>query len=94
MSEADSKTVDAEDVKQQIVEAARKAGYGNPEDGQDYLDRNDVPYDPAEGLVSGTAIHGNSEIPGEHEHQESVEDESTEGESAEGQSTEGESAET
>jgi hypothetical protein len=36
-------------------------------DGQEYLDRSRLDFDPDEGLLSGTAVDGNSEIPGPHE---------------------------
>ena len=61
-------------VREDLIEAARKAGYGDPSDGQDYLDRDRVPIDPAAGLISGTAIDGTSDIPGDHENQEAVDD--------------------
>jgi len=31
-------------------------GYGDPDDGQDYVDRSHLDFDPAEGLLSGTAL--------------------------------------
>lgn len=34
------------------------------EDGQLYVDRSKIDFDPSEGLLSGTAIDGTSEIPG------------------------------
>lgn len=37
-------------------------------DGQEYLDRDKVEFDPDEGLLSGTAVDGTSKIPGPHEH--------------------------
>ena len=58
----------------QVVEAAAKAGYGDSSDGQDYLDRDKMPYDPAEGLYSGTAVEGTSEIAGPHQHQDDIGD--------------------
>jgi hypothetical protein len=36
-------------------------------DGQDYIDRSNIDFDPDEGLLSGTAIDGTSDIPGPHE---------------------------
>jgi len=36
------------------------------DDGQDYLDRDKLDFDPDDGLLSGTAIDGTSEIPGPH----------------------------
>ena len=37
------------------------------------VDRDKVDFDPDEGLYSGTAVDGTSEIPGPHEEQEDVE---------------------
>src|SRR5579875_2005372 len=37
------------------------------DDGQDYIDRSTIDFDPDEGLLSGTAITGDSDIPGPHE---------------------------
>jgi len=34
------------------------------EDGQIYVDRDKIDFDPDDGLLSGTAIDGTSEIPG------------------------------
>lgn len=34
------------------------------DDGQVYVDRDKVDFDPADGLLSGTAVDGTSEIPG------------------------------
>ena len=36
-------------------------------DGQDYIDRSKIDFDPDDGLLSGTAIDGTSDIPGPHE---------------------------
>lgn len=40
------------------------------DDGQDYIDRSKIDFDPDDGLLSGTAIDGTSDIPGPHEHGE------------------------
>jgi hypothetical protein len=40
------------------------------DDGQDYVDRSKIDFDPDDGLLSGTAIDGTSKIPGPHEHGE------------------------
>lgn len=40
---------------------------GRDDDGQEYLDRSKLDFDPDDGLYSGTAVDGNSEIPGPHE---------------------------
>lgn len=37
------------------------------EDGQVYVDREKIDFDPQEGLYSGTAVHGGTDIPGPHE---------------------------
>ncbi|HEV7193395.1 MAG TPA: hypothetical protein VGN35_09330 [Jatrophihabitantaceae bacterium] len=36
-------------------------------DGQEYLDRSQLDFDPDDGLYSGTAVDGTSDIPGPHE---------------------------
>ncbi len=36
------------------------------DDGQEYLDRSKLDFDPDDGLLSGTALDGSSEIPGPH----------------------------
>jgi hypothetical protein len=33
-------------------------GYGDPSDGQDYVDRSVIDFDPALGLLCGTAVVG------------------------------------
>jgi hypothetical protein len=38
-------------------------------DGQEYLDRDKLDFDPDDGLYSGTAVDGTSEIPGPHDEQ-------------------------
>ena len=43
-------------------------------DGQEYIDRDSVDFDPDEGLLSGTAIKGGTKIPGPHEHVDDVTD--------------------
>lgn len=40
--------------------------YGE-DDSQEYVDRSLIDFDPADGLYSGTAVDGTSEIPGPHE---------------------------
>jgi hypothetical protein len=37
------------------------------EDGQVYVERDNLDFDPEEGLYSGTAVHGGTDIPGPHE---------------------------
>lgn len=41
-------------------------------DGHDYVDRSKIDFDPDDGLYTGTAIDGTSDIPGPHEHEESA----------------------
>ena len=36
-------------------------------EGQDYLDRSKLDFDPADGHYSGTAVDGSTEIPGPHQ---------------------------
>ena len=36
--------------------ARPEVGYGEPDDGQDYVDREKLDFDPVDGLLSGTAI--------------------------------------
>ncbi len=38
--------------------------YGNDDDGQDYVDRSVIDFDPEDGLYNGTAVDGTSDIPG------------------------------
>ena len=40
-------------------------------DGQDYVDRSKIDFDPDDGHYSGTAVDGTSDIPGPHEQDES-----------------------
>jgi hypothetical protein len=54
------------------VREAAKQTYGDPEDGQHYNDRAKLDFDPADGLYSGTAVEGTSEIAGPHENQDNV----------------------
>jgi hypothetical protein len=60
--EAKSTQIDAEQGEtRNPPDEARK------DDGQDYIDRSSIDFDPDEGLLSGTAIDGTSDIPGPHE---------------------------
>ncbi|HEY2166417.1 MAG TPA: hypothetical protein VGH01_04565 [Jatrophihabitantaceae bacterium] len=43
-------------------------------DEPEYLDRDKLDFDPDDGLYSGTAVDGTSEIPGPHEQQDDVGD--------------------
>lgn len=36
------------------------------DEGQDFVDQSKIDFDPDEGLYSGTAVNGSSEIPGPH----------------------------
>jgi hypothetical protein len=70
------------------VRDAVKHQYGDPADGQHYNDRSKLDFDPADGLYSGTAVEGTSEIAGPHENQDTVDPTVTEG--VEQQAAEGE----
>ncbi|HET6876491.1 MAG TPA: hypothetical protein VFH38_03080 [Jatrophihabitans sp.] len=37
------------------------------DDGQVYVSRDAIDFDPEDGLYSGTAVHGGTDIPGPHE---------------------------
>jgi hypothetical protein len=69
MSETDAQQpeVDADETR----DALRRV-YGDPEDGQHYNDRSKLDFDPADGVYSGTAVDGTSEIAGPHENQDEV----------------------
>ena len=41
--------------------------YGDADDGQEYVDRDAVDFDPEDGLYTGSAIDGGSDIPGPSE---------------------------
>jgi hypothetical protein len=43
-------------VVQRHLGATPDVGYGDPDDGQDYVDRGKLDFDPVNGLLSGTAI--------------------------------------
>jgi hypothetical protein len=45
------------------------------DDGQVYVDRDNVDFDPEQGLYSGTAVHGGTDIPGPHEQVDDVDPE-------------------
>jgi hypothetical protein len=42
------------------------------DDGQVYVNRDDIDFDPEEGLYSGTAVDGGTDIPGPHEQVDDV----------------------
>ncbi|MGH8861428.1 MAG: hypothetical protein ACRDVG_09380 [Jatrophihabitantaceae bacterium] len=42
----------------------RDDGAAQEDDGHIYVDRDKIDFDPADGLLSGTALDGTSEIPG------------------------------
>ena len=44
------------------------------DDGQSYVDRDKIDFDPDDGLLSGTAIDGTSEIPGPHKEPQKQDD--------------------
>ena len=43
--------------------AGPEVGYGSPNDGQDYIDRAALTFDPADGLLSGTAVRSWHHVP-------------------------------
>jgi hypothetical protein len=60
---------------------------GDQPDGEDshqYVDRSKIDFDPEDGLYTGTAVEGTSEIPGPHERGEDTETDSEESEASEG----------
>ncbi|HJQ44262.1 MAG TPA: hypothetical protein VJ831_14335 [Jatrophihabitantaceae bacterium] len=56
-------------------EDKQKLEQAREDDGQEYLDRDKLDFDPDEGLLSGTAVEGESKIPGPHEHGPDISDE-------------------
>jgi hypothetical protein len=53
----------------------RTDGTGEQDDGvdeQSLVDRDKIDFDPDDGLYSGTAVDGTSDIPGPHEEQDDV----------------------
>ena len=67
-----SETREDQQVDPEEVRDAIKESYADPEDGQHYNDRAKLDFDPADGLFSGTAVEGTSEVPGPHENQDDV----------------------
>ena len=49
------------------------------DDGQIYVDRDKVDFDPDDGLLSGTALDGTSDIPGSESNDDGESDEGDEG---------------
>lgn len=43
-----------------------KVGLDRSDDDQDFVDQSKIDFDPDDGLYSGTAVDGSSEIPGPH----------------------------
>jgi hypothetical protein len=50
-----------------------KIGLDRSDEGQSFVDRSTMDFDPDDGLYSGTAVDGSSEIPGPHQDNESGE---------------------
>ncbi|MDT4891996.1 MAG: hypothetical protein QOE97_1031 [Pseudonocardiales bacterium] len=75
MTEQDTTTGGGAPGRPQQGEARRA---GREDDGQDYIDRSSIDFDPDEGLLSGTAIEGTSNIPGPHERGEDADPDDTE----------------
>jgi hypothetical protein len=44
----------------------KKIGLDRDDEEQDFVDQSTIDFDPDEGLYSGTAVDGSSEIPGPH----------------------------
>src|SRR5690349_12369981 len=60
------------ELRPEEVREAIRQNYGDPADGQHYNDRSAIDFDPADGLYSGSAVDGTSEVAGPHENQEPV----------------------
>jgi len=54
----------------------------------EYLDRDKLDFDPDDGLYTGTAVEGTSEIPGPHENDDHSANESTDQDQQHGQKEE------
>jgi hypothetical protein len=54
-------------------DAEGRIGLDRDDQEQDFADQSKIDFDPDEGLYSGTAVHGTSEIPGPHLDEESGE---------------------
>ena len=78
---------DIEDVREAI-----RQNYGDPADGQNYNDRSAIDFDPADGLFSGTAVEGTSDIAGPHADQGIVAPDETVTESLEQRAADNEEA--
>jgi hypothetical protein len=50
-----------------------KIGLDRSDEEQSFVDRSTIDFDPDDGLYSGTAVDGSSEIPGPHQDNESGE---------------------
>jgi hypothetical protein len=47
-------------------EDGQRVGLDRSDESQDFVDQSKIDFDPDEGLYSGTAVTGDSEIPGPH----------------------------
>jgi hypothetical protein len=52
---------------QETDEQENRSSHQDDGDGPEYLDRSKLDFDPDDGLYTGTAVEGTSEIPGPHE---------------------------
>lgn len=53
-------------TEQQSPEKDGKIGLDRDDEEQDFVDQSKIDFDPDDGLYSGTAVDGSSEIPGPH----------------------------
>ena len=52
--------------QQSTREGQDRIGLDRSDESQDFVDQSKIDFDPDEGLYSGTAVNGESEIPGPH----------------------------
>jgi hypothetical protein len=64
---------DVMDSDQQEAKPSEPSEDYRADDGQEYLDRSQLDFDPDDGLLSGTVIDGTTQIPGPHERDEESE---------------------
>jgi hypothetical protein len=53
-------------TEQQGSDQQTKPGLDREDEDQDFVDQSKIDFDPDDGLYSGTAVDGSSEIPGPH----------------------------
>jgi hypothetical protein len=64
---------DQQDDRQGQAGDTEKIGLDRSDEDQSFVDTSKIDFDPDEGLYSGTAVDGSSEIPGPHQDKESGE---------------------